>query len=91
MSDRVARAGSAAGEGAPGDYYVLDLGSGRYFALGEVGGFIWQRLDGSLDLRAVAAEVCREFEVSSEEAESDLIDFVHSLAGLDLVETVAAG
>ena len=71
----------------PGEYYVLDLNSGRYYSLGEVGGFIWQRLDGSCELRAIADAVSREFEVSATEAEGDLLEFVVSLAELGLVET----
>jgi len=86
LQDRVARSAHAAGEASPDDYLVLDLSSGRYFGLGEVGGFIWQRLDGSLDLAAVAAAVSDHFEVPVEQAREDLLEFVAQLIADGLAE-----
>lgn len=90
MTDRVRRRKSTEGEGASGEYYVLDLSSGRYYSLGEVGGFIWERLDGGLELEMIADSVAKEFEVSESEARRDLLEFVESLAELGLIETGSA-
>ncbi len=83
LSDRVVRSEKSAWEAAPADCYVLDLGSGRYWSVGEVGGFIWERLDGR-ELASVAAAVGREFEVEPERAAADLLEFVERLAELGL-------
>ncbi len=76
LTDRFARAETSAGESAPGDYLILDLATGRYFGVGEVGGFIWDRLDGERDLRAIVREVSAHFEVDQESASTDLIELV---------------
>lgn len=76
LTHRYARSDSSAGESAPNDYLILDLSSGRYYGVGEVGGFIWDRLDGERDLHAIALEVSAHFEVEPERASADLVEFV---------------
>lgn len=76
LTDRFARSEASAGEGAPGDYLILDLNTGRYYGVGEVGGFIWERLDGTRDLLAIAGDLSAHFDVESERAVADLVEFV---------------
>ena len=86
LANRITRRAATAGESTQRDYLVLDLSSGRYFGLGEVGGFIWQRLDGSRDLAAIAAEVAEHFGVTAERARADLLEFVAQLVDDGLAE-----
>jgi hypothetical protein len=79
MNARFVRNENAVGEGLAGDFLVLDLDSGEYFGIGEIGGFIWLRLDGSKTLNEIAVEVSREFEVSIDQAREDLSRFVREL------------
>ena len=88
LADRFARRETAAGEGAPGDYLILDLGSGRYYGVGEVGGFIWERLDGTRDLRALAGDLSAHFDVDPERAAADLVEFVGWLRKTGLASRV---
>ena len=76
---RVVRSDNAVGESLEDDFLVLDLGGGEYFGIGEVGGFIWSRLDGSRTLTELASEISQEFEVSVNRAQDDLSRFVHDL------------
>ncbi len=76
LSDRFARGEASAGESAPADYLILDLSTGRYFGVGEVGGFIWDRLDGERDLSAIARALSEHFDVDPDRASTDLIEFV---------------
>ncbi len=76
MTDRFARGEATAGESAPADYLILDLSTGRYFGVGEVGGFIWEHLDGERDLGAIARAISDHFAVDPECASTDLIEFV---------------
>lgn len=85
LSDRFVRSDGAVGESAPEDYLILDLGSGRYFGVGEVGGFIWERLDGEQDLQAITLAVATRFDVDPEIAAEDLIELVTALAAVGLV------
>ncbi|MCP3956522.1 MAG: PqqD family protein [bacterium] len=83
-TERFVRSASSAGESAPGDYLILDLRSGRYYGVGEVGGFIWERLDGERDLAAIARAISARFEVDPERAAEDLIEFVTWLREIGL-------
>jgi hypothetical protein len=84
--DRPRRSETSEGEPAGEDYFVLDLDTGRYYSLGEVGGFIWQRLDGSSSLARIARDVTGAFDVDDRQAESDVVEFVGTLEGLGLIE-----
>lgn len=64
---------------------VLDLASGDFFELDEVGGRIWLGLDGQRSLRALAAEIAREYDARPEEIASDVIAFTTDLHGRGLV------
>ncbi len=60
----------------------------RLFVLNEVGDFIWQQIDGVRDLAAIHRGMVERFEVSEEEARSDLVEYVDSLRDAQLIETV---
>jgi hypothetical protein len=68
---------------------VGDLDS--IYTLNEVGAAIWQRIDGTTTLDQIAAALTREFEVAAEQARSDLLEFVTSLAAVGLIEPVEEG
>jgi len=63
---------------------VGDMGS--IYNLNAVGAFIWQQLDGEKQLREVAAMVTEEFDVSVEQAQLDLQDFVDQLEEIDAIK-----
>lgn len=64
--------------------HVADLES--IFRLNDVGTFIWERIDGAA-ASDLAAAVEREFSVSPQQASSDTLAFLQSLAAARLVET----
>ncbi len=90
MTDRFSHSETSAGEKAPADYLILDLSSGRYFGVGEVGGFIWEHLDGEHDLRAIARAITAHFEVDEEHAAADLIEFMTWLCDVGLAARTEA-
>jgi hypothetical protein len=64
-----------------GEAVVLDLESGMYYGLNEVGAWIWRHvsLAGGTSLRALAAAVADEFGLDPADAERDVAAFVESL------------
>jgi hypothetical protein len=50
------------------------------FALNEVSGFIWETIDGKRPVHQIRDAVVQEFDVSPEQAEADLLDFLQQLA-----------
>jgi len=58
------------------------------FALSEVGQFIWSLADGTKGVPELVAEVIREFEVSEDQAQIDVTEFVAQLRAFGLVHDV---
>ncbi len=60
----------------------------RIHALDAVGTFIWKQFDGSTTLGEILGRICAEFDVSTEQAEKDLLEFVSELSENKLLVTV---
>ncbi len=68
-----------------GDAVLLDIESGEYFALNDVGGLVWDLCDGSRSVADVAELISTEFEVDQSTALNDALELLESLAGVGLV------
>jgi DNA-binding ferritin-like protein (Dps family) len=64
---------------------LLDLSSGYYFRLNEVGTYIWPLLDGKHDLAEIVEEVVKRFEVSQRQAKKDISSFIQYLLTENLI------
>jgi len=62
---------------------VGDMGS--IYNLNEVGAFIWERLDGEKRLLDIENMILDEFQVSPEQAQADLREFVSQLKEIDAI------
>jgi hypothetical protein len=67
--------------------HVADL-RGLY-ALNEVGWFVWDRVDGTIDDAGIASAVASAFEVSPETARGDVRALLGKLHGAGCIEYVA--
>jgi hypothetical protein len=68
-----------------GEAVILDLSSGVYFGLNEVGARIWELLQAGRDLRSVRATLLEEFDVPPSRCEADLLELVRRMAADGLV------
>jgi len=59
-----------------------------HFLLDDVSAFIWSRMDGSLSVGDLVQEVCSEFDVDTQTARADIIEFVRELISRSLVVEV---
>jgi hypothetical protein len=55
------------------------------FALTPVAEYIWDRLDGRKSLNEILNDVVDHFDVSKEQAESDVLEFITELVGAGLI------
>ena len=69
---------------------ILNLKTGVYFGLNEVGAWIWKLIQQPRTVAAVRAALLDEFEVTPEQAEADLQALLGELAQHHLIETRAA-
>ena len=63
---------------------VGDMGS--IYNLNPTGAFIWQQLNGTKPLDEIAMMLTREFDVSAEQAQADLRDFINQLEEIDALK-----
>lgn len=60
----------------------------QVFSLNPVGAFIWDRLDGVLNLKGLKSRVTETFDVQEATAEADLLSHIRELEEADLIVEV---
>jgi hypothetical protein len=75
-----------------GEAVILNLDTGLYFGLNEVGTRVWQLLDAHAELRQVFERLRVEFDVTDDRLRADLLALVEQLRvkGLVHVEDACA-
>jgi hypothetical protein len=69
-----------------GESVILNVNSGRYFGLDEVGSRMWQALTTSPSIQAAHEVLLGEYDVDAEVLRRDFHDFVEKLVEQGLLE-----
>ena len=64
---------------------ILDVTSGRYFTLNDVGGLIWDRLESDCSADDLVDAVVADFAVDRNQAAEDVADLISELVDAGLV------
>ncbi len=86
--------GTVAYQGSPGSYVcrpgrwavLLDLKSGQYYGLNEVGTYIWSLIDAPRTVADIVAAMAEEFDVSREQLNLDVMNFLQQMEEQKLIE-----
>ena len=54
--------------------------------LNEVAARIWELIDGTMKLREIKAKIVEEFDVTPQQAEKDLVDYIKQLEKIEAVK-----
>ena len=65
---------------------VGDLDS--IYTLNEVGTTIWGLIDGRKDVQKIIDKICSKYEISAEEAEQDILEFIEQLKETGVIREV---
>jgi hypothetical protein len=68
-----------------GQTVLLDISSGEYFSLNEVGGRVWDLCDGTRTVAEVVRAICAEYDAPETAVLSDACELLEGLAGASLV------
>ncbi len=68
-----------------GETVILDLVSGMYSGLDQVGTTIWNLLEKPIVFKAIVTEIINTYDVTEEQCIADLLDFLNSLLGSGLI------
>lgn len=62
-----------------GETVLLDLSSGRYYTLNQLGSVIWEHCTGLTSLGDIHTVLCDRFDVAPDRALDDLVNLVNEL------------
>ena len=68
---------------------VGDLNS--IYTLNELGTMIWKLIDGQTGISQIMEAVCREYEVTPDEARKDIFAFLSDLESVGLIQPLGEG
>lgn len=62
-----------------GSAVMMDIMTGKYYNLGQVGGRIWELLEEPMTLAALVKKLTDEYDVSAEQCRNDILPFLDTL------------
>ncbi len=80
------RSESAMARGVGDELVILDVNSGRYFGLNDVGALIWDLLEHDTTRGDLVDAVLASFDVGRDQAGSDIDDLITELVDRGLVD-----
>ena len=69
-----------------GSAVMMDIMTGKYYNLGQVGGRIWELLEEPMTVSALVAKLTAEYDVSAEQCRADIAPFLQTLLERGLIE-----
>lgn len=69
-----------------GDAVILNLSSGAYYGLNEVGARIWELLQKNLSLQQIRMTLLDEYDVDAEQCDAELLGILQDLQAAGLIE-----
>ncbi|HEY53026.1 MAG TPA: PqqD family protein [Caldilineae bacterium] len=66
---------------------IIHLGAGTYFSLNATGSYLWNRLDGTTSLEAIAAELAQTYGIDATTTNADVLNLAQELYAEGLLET----
>ena len=71
-----------------GDTVMMDVETGKYYNLGDVGGRIWDLMENPITLSDMADRLTEEYDVTRERCLSEILPFLQSLLERNLIREV---
>jgi hypothetical protein len=68
-----------------GEIVMLNIGNGKYYNLGEIGGIIWRKIGNEVTYQQLIADLLLEFDVTKSDCEQHVLEFISSLQVENLI------
>jgi hypothetical protein len=72
-----------------GELVLVQVDTGQYYTLNDVGSRVWELCDGSLTVAQVISQVCDEFDAPPAQVQADVLDLVDTLSSEKLLVTAS--
>jgi hypothetical protein len=73
-----------------GESVILNLNTGMYFGLNEIGAYIWKLIQQPITVEQICGALTQEYEVDIEQCERETIALFQDLVAAQLVEVKAS-
>ena len=80
------RRGEVAAKVIDGEAILINLSTGLYYSMGEVGGRVWSLIEQNRNCRDIASAIAAEYHVPAAAAANDVAELVAQLAAEKLIE-----
>jgi Coenzyme PQQ synthesis protein D (PqqD) len=74
-----------------GEKVMLSVQQGKYYNLGEIGGRIWDLIDGEISVQQLTIKLISEYDVDHSECEEQVLSFLEQLLKENLIEIDSFG
>jgi hypothetical protein len=71
-----------------GETVMMDIDSGKYYALTEVGTSIWEKIDNPITLAEICDGLKEEYEVSAEQCKEETFTFVEMIHKFKIISVL---
>ena len=71
-----------------GEKVILNIENGKYYNLGEIGGYIWELIDKPISINDLVKKIIAEYEVNAEECERQILSFCSELYSEGLIKII---
>ena len=69
-----------------GEKVMIDFESGKYFLIKGAGNDIWDMIQTEITVQEIIDKLLQEYDVSAEECESAVVDFLENMRKLDFIQ-----
>jgi hypothetical protein len=74
-----------------GEKVMLNIGKGKYYNLGELGGTIWGLMNSPVEVNKIITALLSEYEIEKVECEQQVLAFIRSLHKEGLIQIINEG
>lgn len=71
-----------------GDKVMMNLDKGKYYALSEVGGRIWDIIDEPVQIRKVIDVLMKEYDIDELNCKKEVISFLERMQDAELIKII---
>ena len=69
-----------------GEKVMIDFDAGKYFMIKGVGNDIWDMIQEDIVVEAIVNQLLEEYDVSAQECETSVLEFLESLKKADIID-----
>lgn len=69
-----------------GEKVMLSVNNGKYYNLGEIGGFIWEAMAEKVSVARLVGALMSEYEVEQSECEQQVLSFLQTMLEEGLIQ-----